>query len=55
MAHIDKDKYMVQGFMCLLKENISVHTMLLNWKLARSFSIKIKHLKRVFQMKVNCV
>jgi hypothetical protein len=57
MAHIDKDKYMVQGFMCLLKENIrmSVHTMVLNWKLARSLSIKIKHLKRVFQMKVNCV
>jgi hypothetical protein len=36
MAHIDKDKYMVQDFMCLLKENIimSVHTMVLNWKLA---------------------
>jgi hypothetical protein len=32
MAHIDKDKYIVQGFMCLLKKNIamSVHTMVLN-------------------------
>jgi hypothetical protein len=32
MAHIDKEKYMVQDFMCLLKENIimSVHTMVLN-------------------------
>jgi hypothetical protein len=57
MVHIDKDKYMVQGFMCVLKENIrlSVHTMVLNWKLARSLSIKIKHLKRVFQMKDNCI
>jgi hypothetical protein len=57
MADIDKDKYMVQGFMCLLKENtiMSVHTMVLNWKLAHSLSIKIKHLKRDFQMKVNCV
>jgi hypothetical protein len=28
MAHIDKDKYTVQDFMCLLEENIkmSVHT-----------------------------
>jgi hypothetical protein len=57
MAHIEKDKYMVQGFMCLLKENtiMSVHTMVLIWKLAHSLSIKIKHLKRDFQMKVNCV
>jgi hypothetical protein len=57
MAHIDKDKYMMQGFMCLFKENIimSVHTMVLNWKLAHSLSIKIKCLKRIFQMKVNCV
>jgi hypothetical protein len=57
MAHIDKDKYMVQGFMCLLKENIimSVHTMVQNWKLAHSLSIKVKHLKRGFQMKDNCV
>jgi hypothetical protein len=57
MAHIDKDKYMVQGFMCLLKENItmSIRTMVLNWKLSNSLSIKIKHLKRDFQMKVNCV
>jgi hypothetical protein len=57
MAHIDKDKYMVQGFMCTLKEHIrlSVHTMVLNWKLAHSLSIKIKHLKRGFQMKNNCV
>jgi hypothetical protein len=57
MAHIDKDKYMVQDFMCLLKENIimSVHTMVLNWKLAHPLSIKIKHLKRDFQMKDNCV
>jgi hypothetical protein len=47
MAHIDKDKYMVQGFMCALKENIrlSVHTMVLNWMLARLLSIKTKHLK----------
>jgi uncharacterized protein YceK len=31
MAHIDKDKYMVQAFMSLLKENrmMSVHTMVL--------------------------
>jgi hypothetical protein len=31
MAHIDKDKYMMQDFMSLLKENkmMSVHTMLL--------------------------
>jgi hypothetical protein len=29
--------------------------MVLIWKLAHSLSIKIKHLKRVFQMKVNCV
>jgi hypothetical protein len=57
MAHIDKDKYMVQDFMCLSEENtiISVHTMVLNWKLAHSLSIKIKHLKRDYQMKVNCV
>jgi hypothetical protein len=57
MAHIDKDKYMVQSLMCVLKENIrlSVHTMILNWKLARSLSIKIKHLKQVFLMKDNCV
>jgi hypothetical protein len=57
MAHIDKDKYMVQDFMCLSEENIIkiVHTMVLNWKLAHSLSIKIKHLKRDFQMKVNCV
>jgi hypothetical protein len=57
MAHIDKDKYMVQSFMCLLTENIimSVHTMVLNWKLAHSLSIKIKHLKRDFKMKANCV
>jgi hypothetical protein len=50
MAHTDKDKYMVQGFMFILKENItmSVHTMFLNWKLAHSLSIKIKHLKRDF-------
>jgi hypothetical protein len=57
MTHVDKDKYMVQDFMCLLKENIimSVHTMVPNWKLAYSLSIKIKHLKRDFQMKDNCV
>jgi hypothetical protein len=57
MAHIDKDKHMEQDFMCLLKENIimSVHTMVLNWKLPHSLSIKIKHLKWDFQMKVNCV
>jgi hypothetical protein len=29
--------------------------MVLNWKLAHSLSIKTKHLKRDFQMKVNCV
>jgi hypothetical protein len=31
MVHIDKDKYMVQDFMSLLKENkmMSVHTMVL--------------------------
>jgi hypothetical protein len=29
--------------------------MVLNWKLAHSLSIKIKHLKRDFQKKVNCV
>jgi hypothetical protein len=34
---------------------MSVHTMVLNWKLAHSLSIKIKHLKRDFQMKANCV
>jgi hypothetical protein len=57
MAHIDKDKYMVQNFMCLLEENIimSVHTMVLIWKLAHPLSIKIKHLKWGFQMKVNCM
>jgi hypothetical protein len=57
MAHIDKDKYMVQDFMCLLKENIimNVHTIVLNWKLAYLLSIKIKHLKWDFQIKVNCV
>jgi hypothetical protein len=57
MAYIDKNKHMVQDFMCLLEENIiiCVHTMVLNWKLAHSLSIKIKHLKWDFQMKVNCV
>jgi hypothetical protein len=57
MTHIDKNKHMVQDFMCLLEENIiiSVLTMVLNWKLAHSLSIKIKHLKRDFQMKVECV
>jgi hypothetical protein len=34
---------------------MSVHIMVLTWKLAHSLSIKIKHLKRVFQIKVNCV
>jgi hypothetical protein len=34
---------------------MSVHIMVLSWNLARSLSIKIKHLKWVFQMKVNCV
>jgi hypothetical protein len=29
--------------------------MVINWKLAHPLSIKIKHLKRGFQMKVNCV
>jgi hypothetical protein len=55
MAHIDKEKYMY--FMCLLEENIkmSVHTVVLIWKHAHPLSIKIKHLKRDFQMKVNCV
>jgi hypothetical protein len=53
MAHIDKDKYVVQDFKSLLEENkiMSVHTMVLNWKLAHPLSIKIKHLKRDFQMK----
>jgi hypothetical protein len=53
MAHIDKDKYVVQDFMSLLKENkmMSIHTMVLNWKLAHPLSIKIKHSKQVFQMK----
>jgi hypothetical protein len=53
MAHIDKDKYVVQDFMSLLEDNkiMSVHTMVLNWKLAHPLSIKIKHLKRDFQMK----
>jgi hypothetical protein len=57
MAHIDKNKHTVQDFMCLLEENIiiSVHTMVLIWKLAHSSSIKIKHLRRDFQMKVSCV
>jgi hypothetical protein len=47
MARIDKDKHIVQDLMCLLKENMimSVHTIVLNWKLAHSLSIKIKHLK----------
>jgi hypothetical protein len=46
MAHIDKVKYMVQDFMSLLEENkiMSVHPMVLNWKLAHPLSIKIKHL-----------
>jgi hypothetical protein len=41
----------VQSFMCLLKENtrMSVHVMVLIWKLAHSLSIKIKHLKWVFK------
>jgi hypothetical protein len=53
MAHINKDKYVVQDFMSLLKENkiMSAHTMVLNWKLAHSLSIKIKHLEQGFQMK----
>jgi hypothetical protein len=57
MAHIDKDKYVVQDFMSLLIENkmMSVHTMVLNWKLAHLLSIKIKHLEQVFKLKVNCV
>jgi hypothetical protein len=29
--------------------------MVLNWKLAHSLSIKVKHLKQNFQMKVNYV
>jgi hypothetical protein len=57
MAHIDKNKHMVQDFMCLLEEKIiiSVHSMVLTWKLAHSLSIKTKHLKRDFQMEVNCI
>jgi hypothetical protein len=53
MAHIDKDTYMMQDFMSLLKEKImmSTHTMVLNWKLAHPLSIKIKHLEQGFQMK----
>jgi riboflavin transporter FmnP len=53
MAHIDKDKYIVQDFMSLLKGDkmMSVHIMVLNWKLAHPLSIKIKHLKQGFQMK----
>jgi hypothetical protein len=53
MAHIDKDKYVVQDFMSLLKKDkmMSVHTMVLNWKLAYPLSIKIKHLEQGFQMK----
>jgi hypothetical protein len=53
MAHIDKDKYAVQDFMSLLKKDkmMSVHTMVLNWKLAHPLSIKIKHLEKGFQMK----
>jgi hypothetical protein len=53
MAHIDKDKYVVQDFMSLLKKDkmMSVHTRVLNWKLAHPLSIKIKHLEQVFQMK----
>jgi hypothetical protein len=53
MAHIDKDKYVVQDFISLLKENkiMIVHTMVLNWKLAHPLSIKIKHLERGFQIK----
>jgi hypothetical protein len=53
MAHINKDKYVVQDFMSLLKENkiMSVHTMVLNLKLAHLLSIKIKHLEQGFQMK----
>jgi hypothetical protein len=49
MAHIDKDKYVVQDFMSLFKKDkmMSVHTMVLNWKLVHPLSIKIK----VFQMK----
>jgi hypothetical protein len=53
MDHIDNDKYVVQDFMSLLKENeiMNIHTMVLNWKLAHPLSIKIKNLKRGFQMK----
>jgi hypothetical protein len=32
---------------------MSVNTMVLNWKLAYSLSIKNKHLKRDFQMEFN--
>jgi hypothetical protein len=44
----------VQGFMCLLKEDtrMSVHVMVLIWKLAHSLSIKIKHLKLVFKLRL---
>jgi hypothetical protein len=51
MTHIDKDKYVVQNFMSLLKKDkmMSVHTMVLNWKLAYPLSIKIKHWSRVFK------
>jgi hypothetical protein len=34
---------------------MSVHTMVLNWKLAHSLSIETKHLKGDFQMQDNCV
>jgi 5-bromo-4-chloroindolyl phosphate hydrolysis protein len=57
MSHIDKDKYMVQDFMCLLKENkiMKCKHYGSKLKLAHSLSIKIKHLKRGFQMKDNCI
>jgi hypothetical protein len=52
-ARIDKGKYAVQDFTSLLKKDkmMSVHTMVLNWKLAHPLSIKIKHLEQGFQMK----
>jgi hypothetical protein len=34
---------------------MSIDFMILNWQLAHSLSIKIKHLKAGFQMKVNYV
>jgi hypothetical protein len=56
MAHIDKDKYMARLHVFIeIEHNNKCTHYGSKLKLTHPLSIKIKHLKRDFQVKVNCV